>query len=334
MKMIFVNLAKDMGDGLICVPALRAIFNHCARNRIPLVVGGSKLSYSWAKEMSGLNLPHFIDMASPENQLDVAAQHAQMAVNLNFHADIPEAFTRAEVPVYEPLRMELVAGDRADFGDGAIVGQKHILNLIEDALRAAGIVAENAALPLPSLPAEAVSAQTVLSVQEKFGVSGDYALIVPICAANRPMKRWQEEKFTEIAQGLAARGIVPVLMGGPLDEEKALCQRIVDAAPGAITLCGQTSLNEVGALAKGARVTFSNDTGLMHIAAYAGGATVGIYGYYNDPKTWQPLVDNFHVLQGTPKIQGITVEQARAAIDTAMGVAGRGITNRFKNPRP
>lgn len=331
--MILVNLPKDMGDGMICVPALHAIFNHCAKIKEPMAVIGASLSYNWAKEMSGLSLPHFIDVKNPGDQLDIAAANATMAVNLNFHGDAPAEILNAGVPVYEPTRMELVVGDdRADFGDGAIIGKKHIFTMIEDALRSAGIVAENANLPLPSLPASTLTHTAVAQVQALYGVPEKYALIVPVCAANRPLKRWQEEKFIAIAQDLMARGITPVLMGGPVDDEKALCQRIVDATGGtAMSLCGKTSLIDAGALAKGAQVTFSNDTGLMHIAAYAGGKTVGIYGYYNDPATWQPLVENSFVLQGTPKIQDISVEKAKDVINQAIGYRARGVTITMKN---
>ena len=79
-------------------------------------------------------------------------------------------------------------------------------------------------------------------------------------------RRWPVERFAEVADALARRGLGIVLTGS---ESEQLVVRELQLAmrETAINLCGRTGLFELGALIERARLVVCNDTGLSHIAA-------------------------------------------------------------------
>jgi heptosyltransferase-2 len=86
-------------------------------------------------------------------------------------------------------------------------------------------------------------------------------------------KRW--EGFAGLAEALAPDPIVVV--GSQAEAEAAA--RVARTAPGRVAdLSGDTSLTDVARILAGASVVVSNDSGLMHLAAYLGVPTVGIFG--------------------------------------------------------
>lgn len=102
-----------------------------------------------------------------------------------------------------------------------------------------------------------------------------YAGSVVYCpgAAYGPAKKWPH--FPELAM-LQERDRIVVL--GTLDDRESAME-IVRMAPGRTTdLTGKTSLTEAAAIMSGARAVVSNDSGLMHLAAYIGTPVIGLFG--------------------------------------------------------
>ena len=132
---------------------------------------------------------------------------------------------------------------------------------------------------IPSLPAADLSfADTDLT---RFALPDPFALIVPGGAAHRPAKRWPADRYAALANHLHKRGLTPVLIGGA--DEQALHDEILAAAPAARSLCGETSLLDLVALAHRSALAVGNDTGPMHVAAIAGAPTVALYSHDSDP---------------------------------------------------
>lgn len=102
-------------------------------------------------------------------------------------------------------------------------------------------------------------------------------------AAYGPSKKWPY--FPELALLQDGRDIV--VLGTPADGESA--REISRMAPGKVLdLTGKTSLTEAAAIMAGARAVVSNDSGLMHLAAFIGAPVVGIFG--STSPTWtRPL---------------------------------------------
>ena len=92
-------------------------------------------------------------------------------------------------------------------------------------------------------------------------------------AAYGPAKKWPY--FPELAKIQECYNIV--VLGTSEDRQSAL--EISRMAPGRITdLTGKTSLAEAAAIMSGARAVVSNDSGLMHLAAYIGAPVIGLFG--------------------------------------------------------
>jgi lipopolysaccharide heptosyltransferase I len=104
---------------------------------------------------------------------------------------------------------------------------------------------------------------------------GRYALLNP--GAAWPNKRWPPERFGQLARELRARHeIMSVVLWGP--GEEALAKAVVEAANGAALLSPKTTIADLVALARGARVMVSGDTGPTHVAAAVGAPLVAIFG--------------------------------------------------------
>jgi heptosyltransferase-2 len=97
-------------------------------------------------------------------------------------------------------------------------------------------------------------------------------------------KRWFPEARTwpALMGLLQARGIRPVLLGGP--DEAALGAELAAAVPGALNLAGRTTLPEACAVQAGAWGNVAIDTGLAHTAAATGRPTVTVFG--PSPEVW------------------------------------------------
>ncbi len=92
-------------------------------------------------------------------------------------------------------------------------------------------------------------------------------------ASYGPAKKWPH--FPALA--LLQERYNIVVLGSSEDSESA--QEIVRMAPERITdLTGRTSLNEVAAIMSSALAVVSNDSGLMHLAAYIGTPVIGLFG--------------------------------------------------------
>jgi len=151
---------------------------------------------------------------------------------------------------------------------------------------------KNAALALPDgapLPPEwpvpqlRVPAQEVARWRQANGLGTAPAIALGPGSVGAS-KRWTY--YPEAARLLAQQGLDVWVVGGP--GEKALAAEIVAAGgPRVRDLTGTDLRNGILAVAA-AKVTISNDSGLMHIAAAAGTPTMGIFGP-TSPYHWAPL---------------------------------------------
>lgn len=92
-------------------------------------------------------------------------------------------------------------------------------------------------------------------------------------------KRWRAEGYAAVARHFLARGHPVLLAGAP--SEVAECQRIADAAPGAVMLAGKTTLLELAALIRRSAVVVTNDSAPMHLTRALGKDEVAVFGPTN-----------------------------------------------------
>ncbi|HAE41208.1 MAG TPA: hypothetical protein DCG57_21630 [Candidatus Riflebacteria bacterium] len=127
----------------------------------------------------------------------------------------------------------------------------------------------------PALPVYKPDEQTLRQVTGKFGLkaSEKYMVLAP-GAAFGSAKRWQPEKFAELARLISDSYQLPIVLTAG-SSETALTRQICDEARGRlIDTAGQTSPGELACLLAGARALIANDSGTMHLGALCNTPTV------------------------------------------------------------
>jgi ADP-heptose:LPS heptosyltransferase len=103
-------------------------------------------------------------------------------------------------------------------------------------------------------------------------VAAPYAVVNP--GGRLGYRRVVPERFAEAAAALLAAGVTPVVTWGP--GEEALVDAVCAACPGAVR-APATSLDQLAALMRGAKVTVCNNTGPMHLAVAVGCPTLALF---------------------------------------------------------
>lgn len=116
----------------------------------------------------------------------------------------------------------------------------------------------------------------------RFGLPERFALLVPGGGAHRPAKRWSPDCYGKLAQDLAEREILPILLGS--SEEAAIMASIRAVSAEARDLAGQTDLLDLAALGRGATLAVGNDTGPMHLISAVGCPSIVLYSSESDPE--------------------------------------------------
>ncbi len=116
---------------------------------------------------------------------------------------------------------------------------------------------------------------------------GDYILLIPGGAPHRPAKRWPAEQFAALAQELARKKLIPVLLGTKAEEDTL--KQIAARVPEALNLCGRTSIAHIAELARGAKLAVGNDTGPMHVIAGVGCPATVLFSHDSDPARCAPV---------------------------------------------
>jgi len=169
------------------------------------------------------------------------------------------------------------------------------------------------ALDSPVATGEATGARALLAMH---GVRGGYAALHPDARAKT--RRWPTRHFAAIGDTLAARGLAIVVTGS--HDEAPVVRATIEAmrAP-ATNLAGATSLGVLGALLRDAHVLVCNDTGVSHLAAATGTASVVVFSG-SDPDRWAPHdADRHRVVHGprlgVARFEPASTEEVRSALD-------------------
>lgn len=139
---------------------------------------------------------------------------------------------------------------------------------------AAGAKAGNEAPSLDVSETLAREAREILSVA---GVELSRPL-VGLCpgAAYGPSKRWPVERFADAGRELTSGGGAVAVFGS--HSERAAADRLSSAIPGAASVAGKTSVEQLAGCLSICSVVIANDSGAAHLAAAVGSSVVAIFG--------------------------------------------------------
>jgi ADP-heptose:LPS heptosyltransferase len=141
-------------------------------------------------------------------------------------------------------------------------------------------------------------------------------------------KNWPPERFCEVAQALAARGLTPVVFLGP--QEGEVEARIASDAPAARVLRADQAASAGASLdlliAEGQRLAalLANDNGVGHLLGAAGVPVVSLFGP-TDPVRWAPVAPVNAILRAQDFAAGAAMEAipVEPVVEAVMSVVGR-----------
>lgn len=176
------------------------------------------------------------------------------------------------------------------------------------------------------------------------GIDGRFAAL--FLGSTWPSRRWFAASTAGICQGLRARGLGVVLIGGPGDI--AFADAVMSAGAGAVVNCaGRTSLRDVIGICRRAAVAIGPDSGPMHIAAAVGAPVVSLWGA-TSPARSAPFGSEDLVIRGDVPcapcylrrcpigrlcMETITPEVVLARADKALDPQRSAVANRPKGQR-
>jgi heptosyltransferase I len=158
------------------------------------------------------------------------------------------------------------------------------------------------------------------------GTLDGYVLINP--SAAWPNKRWPAERFGALAAAIRERHhLTSMVLWGP--DEESLAAAVAAASKGAAAAAPPTTIVDLMALARGAHLMISGDTGPMHVAGAVGTPIVALFGPTRAERNgpWAPgdiSISRFNhcvchyerrCRRSTPCIDDITVDEVMAAVD-------------------
>jgi lipopolysaccharide heptosyltransferase I len=149
----------------------------------------------------------------------------------------------------------------------------HVVDKNLELLTMLGVVPQAARF---DLPVDAASTAKIRDWTLEQRLSNSYAVLNP--GAGWASKRWPVERFAAVAAGLQDRfGLRSVVTWAP-GEERNWADQIVSQAGGAAVLAPPTTLVELTALCREAKLFVSGDTGPLHLAAAVDTPCVALFG--------------------------------------------------------
>ena len=203
----------------------------------------------------------------------------------------------------------------------------HVIHKALGLLAPLGVVDRTVRFPL-AISHTAVSA----SLHDRFGPRG-YSLINP--GAAWPNKRWPPARFGSLAAAIdREHGLRSIVLWGP--GEEPLAESVAMASNGAAEPAPATTIPDIVAVAKGARLMVSGDTGPLHIGGAVGTPLVALFGptYPERNGPWAPhdivlsrvttcgCLYQRQCSRNTRCIDDITVDEVAQAVRQRLSVRG------------
>lgn len=149
----------------------------------------------------------------------------------------------------------------------------HIVDCNLQLLGPLGIESPTVRFAVPESPQDAQWARQTIA---EAGLEAGFAVINP--GAGWPSKLWPADRFAAVAGYLGRQLRVPTMVVWAGQKERALAERIVAGPAGCARLAPPTTLTQLAALSRRARLFVGSDTGPLHLAVAVGTPCVGLYG--------------------------------------------------------
>jgi lipopolysaccharide heptosyltransferase I len=206
---------------------------------------------------------------------------------------------------------------------------RHIIDANLQLLRPLGIESPQVRFDVPEHESDGRTADKIV---HRLGVTGGFAVINP--GAGWPSKLWPADRHTAVARHLGRKHGLPTLVVWAGAQELAWAEQIVASSGGSSHLAPATTLTELAALCRRARLFIGSDTGPLHLAAAVGTPCVGLHGPMpaerNGPYGASNAAIQVRRFEGTSRqrrnapreiMEAITVEMVRDGCDRVLGAS-------------
>lgn len=140
-----------------------------------------------------------------------------------------------------------------------------------------------------------------------FGIRGRYVVLLPRGSDTAPARRWPEAKYIQLAQRIAASGVIPVVLGGP--EERAVGAAVAKAEIQAKNLVSRADMFQCVGLFERAAFVVGDDVDLLHVAAAAGAPCLALLSSTSEPDRAAPRGRGGVVVLTAAVVGDLPVEQ-------------------------
>jgi heptosyltransferase-1 len=202
----------------------------------------------------------------------------------------------------------------------------HVVERNMQLLRPLGIRSPKVRFLVPEHLADRQTAEQIIG---RHGLENGYAIINP--GAGWPSKLWPTDRFAAVARHLGKKWKLPTLVVWAGEEEMRLSLLIGAGSECHAQIAPGTTLPELAALARRAKLFIGSDTGPLHLAAAVDTPCVGLYGPWpadtHGPYGPQHIALQKAFFQGSTRkrrhaspelMQAITVEDVCSACDSIM----------------
>lgn len=165
---------------------------------------------------------------------------------------------------------------RLFYSESVVVGEgRHVIEKNLALVRSLTPGPQDSGTPMPPLRFPlSDAASPALDALRAQGI-GEFAVINP--GAAWPNKRWPPQLFGEVSRVIRSTyGWTPVVLWGP--GEQAIAQAVVDGSAGSAVCAPATTLADLVAIARAAKLFVSGDTGPLHIAGATATPIVALFG--------------------------------------------------------
>jgi len=280
---LVVRLPNWLGDTVMALPSLAAL--KAARAEALVVAVGS-----WAPILTGQGVADVLVGYPRDRRQRQRLAGALRAMRPDAAVLLPNSFEAALAARRWGARVRL--GYDTDMRGFLLTHlldlpdpRRHQVDEYAGLLEAAGI-ATPSTVPTWRL-ADDGTALAVTALLDEAGCAGGRALVgLHLGAAFGSSKQWAPEAFAELAGRLGDRGLQPVLIGSPADQ--AMAARITELAGAPLpSTVGRDRPGMLPQLLSRLHCLVASDTGVAHLAAALGVATVTLFGP-TDPRLTAP----------------------------------------------
>ncbi|MCX5708540.1 MAG: hypothetical protein NTY14_06185 [Candidatus Omnitrophica bacterium] len=171
--------------------------------------------------------------------------------------------------------------------DTKFEGVKHEIEYNLDLVRSLGIEPQDKST---FIPIAFDSEKWAEAIFKRENILSSDKLVVINPAASDNSKMWIPERYAQVADKLAGKGMKIIILGGPAD--KNICQQVISRmhAP-FIDMVGNNNISQAASLLRRCSLFISTDTGPMHIASSCGIPVIAILGRSQpglSPQRWGP----------------------------------------------